>query len=239
MLWDIETAPIKGYLWGLYKPRPSHDDIIEGSSLLSVAWKWLGASKVYKASVDIDAPRNDKELITVIHDFLVHADVLVHHNGDKFDLRKYNARAVFYDIDPLPEIKTIDTLKIARKLYGFDSNRLDYLGKFLFGEGKLQTSHGLQKRVLDGDKSALKELVKYNKQDVLLLEKVYLKFRPYMVTHPNSALYRDVPKDTVMCPVCGHDDCMRNGIRFTKTRKYQRYQCKACRHNFPHGSALK
>lgn len=225
ILWDIETAPMVVTSWGLYKPRLSHDNIIEGTSLLSGAWKTLGEKEIHAVAVHPAKPREDKGAVKAIREALASADVLVAQNGDRFDLRVLNARLVFHGLDPLPPIKTVDTLKVAKKYFRFDSNRLDYLGEFLGVGRKIHTDYDLWLKVLlNGDKAALAAMVKYNKQDVALLEDVYLRLRPFMQTHPNRRL-----TDGDCCPLCGvAGKLQKRGFRLTRTTKRQAYQCQAC-----------
>jgi uncharacterized protein YprB with RNaseH-like and TPR domain len=208
--------------WGLFKPMLSHDNILQESLIISAAWKWHGDKEVYEAHINPARPKDDHQLIKTLYKVLLQADVLVAHNGDKFDLRKFNARAIYHRLKPLPKIPTIDTLKIARRVFYFNSNRLDYLGKFLCGTGKLPTTYDLWLDVMDGDAGALATMVKYNKADVVVLEKVYERLLPYIKNHPNAALYRDVK----VCPNCGSGNFQKRGFQFNLTTKRQRYQCE-------------
>jgi ribosomal protein S27AE len=225
LAWDVETSPIVGAVWGLWEQNLSHHHILEDWNLLTVAWKWIGKSKVEAAAVSPKSPTNDKELVKRVHAVLSEADVLVAHNGDKFDLKKFNARAIFNGLAPLPPITTIDTLKVAKSVFAFTSNRLDYLGHFL-GVGRKMETGGLNLwlKVMKGDKDALAKMVKYNKVDVEVLEGVYQKLRPYMRNHPNEGLTSKVE----CCPTCGSEKFAKSGVRHTRTRSYQRYQCGSC-----------
>ena len=120
-----------------------------------------------------------------MYEVLADTDLLIHHNGDKFDLKKLRARAMFHRMPPLTPVTTLDTLKVSRRLYGFMSHRLGYIAHHLGLNPKSDTSDGLWMRVLQGDKKALKEMVEYNKQDVLVLRDVYNIFRPHIENHPS------------------------------------------------------
>jgi len=76
-----------------------------------------------------------------------------------------------------------------------------------------------------GDPVAWKRMEKYAKQDVVLLEKVYLKMRPWMKNHPNLALYTG---GGLACPNCNSYNVMRRGYSYAQTQAYQRWQCKDC-----------
>jgi hypothetical protein len=109
------------------------------------------------------------------------------------------------------------------------SNKLDYLGKLLGVGRKIKTEPGLWMRVLNGDSKAVKEMIPYNVQDVLLLRDVYLKLRPYTKNHPNLELY-----GIEGCPYCGHTHVQSRGTEIAKdkgthkavSRIYRRFQCQ-------------
>lgn len=225
IIWDIETLPATVTTWGLWKPNLSHDNIIEDTSLVCAAWKELGAAGVTTAQVKASSPRDDKALAKKLRDALAAADVIVAHNGDKFDLKHLNARLVYWGLAPLPPIKTIDTLKVARRHFRFTSNRLDYLGKHLGLGKKIKTDYSLWTKILlDHDKNALESMVKYNAQDVKLLEAVYLKLRPFMQNHPNQRLFCDGE----VCPICKKGPIQKRGFRINRMTRHQAYQCQAC-----------
>ena len=65
------------------------------------------------------------------------------------------------------------TLKLSRSKFKFNSNKLDYIAKYLGMGEKIKTEFGLWKDiVLNKDKDAMAKMVKYCQQDVRLLEKV-------------------------------------------------------------------
>src|ERR1035437_8993712 len=125
---------------------------------------------------------------------------------------------------PLPPIPSIDTYKTAKQHLLCNSNRLDYLGKFLGLGGKLPTPKGLWLKVLQGDAAAVRLMVKYNRGDVLLLEKVFLKLQPYMSSH----IHRQLFGGDGACPRCGSNHIQMRGIHRATTNTYQRYQCQTC-----------
>lgn len=224
LIWDIETLPMELYSWSLYPDHLNHDNIIAETTIACVAFKWLGEEEIFHLAVSSSEPRNDFQLVVQMWQMISEADVLVAHNGDKFDLRKFNARVAFWHLPPPPPVLTVDTRKVAKKYFGFDSNRLDYLGRHFFGEGKIHTDFDLWKEVLKGSEEALEEMITYNKQDVRLLERVYLHMRPWMTNHPNMAL--ETPGN-IVCPVCGSTEYQSRGIRMNKTTTNHRYQCSA------------
>lgn len=71
-------------------------------------------------------------------------------------------------------------VKIATKNFYFNSNKLDYLASFLGYGNKIKTGLQLWKDVMNGSKEALQKMCDYCCHDVLLLEKVYHRFKPYV-----------------------------------------------------------
>jgi len=67
---------------------------------------------------------------------------------------------------------------------------------------------------------------KYNKQDVLLLEKVYKKLRPWTPRHPNLSVFGK--EDRPVCPHCASEKMYKDGKYHTNTNTYQAWECQDC-----------
>lgn len=223
LLLDIETSLMSASTFHLYPKYIPHTAIIKDWHIICWAAKWLNSDTIYSGKCDKDF--DDKKCTQKLRDMVAKADVVVGHNSDKFDLKKLNTRCIKHGINPFPKPVSIDTLKSARKEFGFTSNRLDYLGKYLGVGGKLETTPFLWDRVLAGDYKAVGEMLEYNKRDVTLLEDVYLKMRPYIRNHPNHNVWRDLDH---CCPNCGSVDISKWGFYRTQAGRYQRYVCESC-----------
>lgn len=227
LLLDIETSPSLGWVWQKYET-----DVIEFKKewyILSFSVKWLGSNKteVFTLADFTDFEKDitsDKNLCKKLWEYLDQCAICVGHNLDKFDLRKINARFIANGIKPPSPYKTIDTLKIAKKYFSFNSNKLNDLGITL-GLGKKIETGGFQlwKDCMDGDKKAFKRMATYNKNDVVLLEKVYLKLRPFATNHPNTRT-----EGGCACDTCGSSNIQYRGFNYSKMGKSQRWQCLDC-----------
>lgn len=232
LLWDIETSFNVVAAFSLFNDAPiNYRNILQEWHVISVSWKWLGEKKVHSVSVADDPvmfrlnPHNDFFILAKMLELFAEADAVVHHYGDKFDLPKINARLAYWKLGPLKPVIQIDTKKIASKYFKFNSNRLDYLGMFLGLGRKKETDPDLWLRCLQGDINAVEDMVKYNKSDVLLLEKVFERLYPFAAVSINRRLFMD--KDDV-CPKCGSKHITYRGYRYTTARKYRRFQCADC-----------
>lgn len=222
LILDIETSPNLAYVWGKYE-----QDVIEYHNewnILSFSAKWLNGKQVTKGLCDYK-DKTDKSIVSDLHKFLDEADIVVAHNGDQFDIRKIQARFSFYKMLPPSPFKTVDTKKVAKKYFAFNSNSLNDLGQHL-GIGKKFKHQGFELWLgcMNGDKKSWDIMKKYNKIDVILLEKIYLHFLPYMTNHPNYGIY----KDEEVCPNCGSHHLQSRGFAVTLSGKYRRFQCQDC-----------
>jgi hypothetical protein len=221
LLYDIETTPNLAYVWGKWQ-----QDVIAFESewkLLSVAFKWLGKKKIDVWGTDMGP---EQELVLLVHQLFDEADIVIAHNGDQFDQKMMNAKFIEYGLAPPSPYKTIDTKKVAKKYFRFTSNKLDDIGDLLGVGRKLQTGgFDLWLGCMQNDPKAWKKMKQYNKQDVVLLEKIYLKLRPWIDNHPSVAI---IDNHLDGCPKCGSDKLQSRGYRYTKVAKYKRYQCMGC-----------
>lgn len=232
-LLDIETSPITSYTWRAWQDNALK--IIEPSKLMSFSWKTLFAKETHvKCIADYETYSpgviNDELLVKDAWEVLDKSDVIISHHGDSFDLKKLNARFVYYGLSAPSSYQSIDTKKAASKFFRFDSNSLNNLAEYLNLGRKVENGgFSLWNKCISGDPKAWSLMKKYNVGDVKLLEKVYLALRPYMSNHPNLALITDNESETFdSCPTCLSENIARRGFSITKTGKRQRYQCGDC-----------
>lgn len=229
LFYDLETSfnQLAAFnLWERGGMSVPHENILSERYVICASWKWAGSKKIYGVSVLDDMkrfkvnPHDDLHVIRTLHDVLSEADVIVAHNGDRFDRKYHAARALINGLPALPPIASIDTLKVSRGNFLLNSHRLDYLASILGIGRKKATPRGLWIDVLKGDEKAVRTMLAYNKHDVVLLEAVYNKLLPFikkpMVTSAEG------------CPRCGSKNVQARGSQKTATQEYQRFQCQAC-----------
>lgn len=200
LFFDIEVSPNVIFSWNVgRKINVGYENILKERAVICICWKWEGNDKVYSLQWDNGS---DKKLIKEFVSVLLEADEIVGHNGDNFDLKWVRTRCLLHGVKSLPEFKSIDTLKIARKKFRFNSNRLDYIAKYLGMGGKINTSFDLWKNIcLSNNKKSLSDMVKYCKGDVLLLEKIYNKLSGFEPAKTHAGIY--VGNEKADCAHCG------------------------------------
>lgn len=230
LFFDIETMANLAWVWGKYE-----QDVIDFSQhwyILTVAYKWLGEDKIHAYSLpDFKGykkdKKNDKELCRKLWELFNEADVVVAHNGDEFDIKKAQARFVQHEFKPPQPFKSVDTKKVAKRYFRFDSNKLDDLGAYL-GIGRKMNTGGWELWegcAVKDNPASWKKMVLYNKRDVELLEKVYLALLPWINNHPNFNLYNGTIRS---CPNCGGNHLQLRGFQVSRVSRYQRFQCQDC-----------
>lgn len=234
LIFDIETAPLDVYAWSLWDKFTPLSFLKEDWFILSWAARWLGSSKSATMYEDMEGrvdTRDDSALLENIWLLLDEADVVVTQNGIKFDARKLNARFLANGYQKPSPYRHIDTLRIAKKEFGFTSNKLEYMtDRFCTKYKKLK--HGnfagmsLWLECLQENPKAWKEMKKYNKYDTLSLEELYMLVRGWDSKHPNFALYNDA--EEAQCNTCGSTELEENGFAYTNSSKFQRYRCTNC-----------
>ncbi len=215
LLFDIETAPNLGYIWGKYEQDVL--DYVEEGYMLCFAYKWLGE----KDTICLRAKGNRTKLVKALWKLFNEADVIIAHHGDQFDIKKANAYFAKAGLPPPSPYKTVDTKKVAKRYFKFNSNKLDDLGNYLGLGRKLQTGgFELWKGCMRNDKKSWAKMMEYNCQDVILLEEVYIKLLPWITNHPDRG-------QNLECPNC-KGKTERRGFSITRIGRKQRYQCQEC-----------
>lgn len=227
LLFDIETSPLVVFSWRIYDQRITPEQVIKDWYVISWSAKWLCDSTVHSDVIRSEetADGNDERVVKSMWKMLDDADIVVTHNGNQFDIKKLNTRFIFWGMNPPSHYQQIDTLQVARSNFDFTSNKLDYINGFLGIHQKTETNYALWKRCYSGEPAALHEMVTYNQNDVLILEELYFKLRPWIKGHPNVGLYFDSVE--TVCPNCG-GELIKQGNYYTPLNRYDAYRCTQC-----------
>lgn len=178
LFFDIEVSANIVFSWSIGEVRLSHDDIIKERSIICVCYKWEHEKEVHSLEWN---KGDDSQLVKKFAKIISSADEVVTQNGDSFDIKWFRTRCLFHGVPIPPKLNSIDTLKMARAAFRFNSNKLDYMGQFMNVGKKIKTDYSLWKEItLYNSNVAMKKMVDYCKQDVLLLEKVYKNLIPFV-----------------------------------------------------------
>ncbi len=219
---DIETRPTVAYIWRLFKENVGLNQIIDPGGMICFAAKWVGNREMHFHADWTEG--GHQAMVRAAHALISEADAVVTYNGDKFDIPKLTGEFLTAGLAPPPPVTSIDVYKTVRYKFGLLSNRLAFVGPFLKVGAKIKhEGFELWSKVNEGDERARAKMTKYCKQDVNLLERVYLKIRPYIRNHPHMGKI-----GSTACGACGSHKVQSRGIRRTRAMQIQRLHCQNC-----------
>lgn len=230
LVFDIETAPLKAFVWKIWEENVGLNQIVSDWHLLAWAAKWLDEKPIlYRDQREEKNVENDRKILEGLWRLLDEADVVVTQNGKKFDQRKVNARFAIHGLGPPSPYKHIDTRELAKRHFDFTSTSLEYLSDKLCKSHRKEKSRKfvgfeLWSECLKGNLEAWREMEKYNKADVLATEELYRKLAPWGTSVDLNAFHGDL---AFRCH-CGSLDLERRGFAYTAAGKYQRFVCRSC-----------
>jgi hypothetical protein len=239
-VYDIETSPIMAALWSMWQKHTDVNATMRDWRILTWAGKWFGDDEIISDSAFTDTDFNgfmtdinDQRIVASLMDKFDQADAVVAHNGNKFDQKKVQARAIIHGMRPPTPYKQIDTMLIAKGNGAFLSNRLDYLAKQLCGYGKLPTGGmSLWLGCLSGDEESWDTMLKYNIGDVDVLENVWVALAPWDKRTPSFVTHSSVEVHTCTNLACGSTNVVENGGTVkTGISEFIGYTCEDCGHH--------
>lgn len=221
LVFDIETAPARAFVWGLYDQNIAPSQIIEPSRVLCFAAKWLDEDKVQFYSERDGAD----DMIAAAWSLLDEADVVVGYNHVKFDVPHLQREMVVRGYGPPSPWIDVDLLPAVRRNFKFMSNKLGAVTESLGLDTKDDPGgFATWKAVLDGDTKAWRTMEKYNKQDVLVTQDLFVYLRGWLKL-PHAGLWSG---DMTACADCGCTRLTPDGVHRTKTAAYMRVVCEQC-----------
>lgn len=228
LVFDIETLPGVRYFWEQGQKDYNTDSIIKDWCVLSWSAKWLFEPE-HESMVLTPAEargHDDKRILDGIWKLLDQADIVVAHNGQKFDVVKLNWRFIVHDMLPPSPYQIVDTREHATKIKP-TSRKLDWLAEKLGYGHKLHTGYGLWVLCSEGDRDSLQKMLAYNEKDVYILEDIYVTLRPWL-KHPNMSLFVHTDKKVSLCPHCASDHINPIGNYYTGAGVFQSFRCENC-----------
>lgn len=229
LVFDIETAPIKTYVWRRWGQNINNAQTLNDDwPILTWSAKWLFEDDMLsdKMTPTEALERDDKRVVTSLWNLIEEADIVIAHNGLKFDMRMMNGRFFIHGIKPPSSVQVIDTLRAARRTMALPSFKLDDIATYLGKEGKIKTEMSWWTKFLEGDPEAIDRMQEYNDKDVYVLEEVYLSLRPWIKPHPNMGLF--IGDDIQCCPSCGSKNLEYLDKYATYVNLFDEIRCGDC-----------
>lgn len=180
---DLETSSLNadyGILGvAVIQPGDGTEPIVFRGDLMNRKWKTRRS--------------DDSAIVKAVGDALQGYDILVAHNGSTgrgFDLPFLQARRAKWGFSPLPRMKIIDPVQIARQQFRLSSNSLRSISAHMGLPPKMELAPSVWlEAFLDGDKDAMDTIVERCKSDVAILVEIVKRVKGYcrQLDHRGSA----------------------------------------------------
>jgi len=232
--YDIETSRIKADVWNTGKQYINHLQTRSETTIISIAWKYVGQDKVY--DLRWDENHCDKKMVS---EFLKHynkAAMVIGQNNNSFDNKLINTRAAKHRLFVDRYVKSFDIYRMAKRYFRLPSYSMAYMAKY-FGLTLKQSHEGIYmwEMIEYGNKEEQKEylqkMVDYNKGDIVTTEELYMTLKPYFGSVTNNAVKQGLAKWA--CPVSGSVDVKLLKTIFTEQGTVQRIlYCEGSKHQY-------
>jgi hypothetical protein len=234
LFYDIETAPLKAWVWSCGKQVVRHtqlDKLHSQYGIICITYCWNDGSPVKC----IDWGFEEQDTAKVVKEFdeiIKQADLAIGKNSDRFDTKMINAARMFAGLPGIPDwTKYTDDLEVQmRRYFRMPSQSLDYISSQLGLGGKIKMEMQDWIDIVEKNENgrkALAKMIKYGKKDTADTRTLWNKLSEHFDSKWNQATYLDVGM------ACKHADCgsthlIKNGTRVAGNTKYQRFCCQEC-----------
>ena len=216
--WDLNE--IKGWAG----KRIHADDVKEWPRTICAAWKWYDQEDVeFAAEWQVGGYDGFMRAVWEVFD---RADLIIGHNADRFDARHLMGGWAEMGLPAPSPYKVVDTLKIARGTFAYESNTLDALNKRLGIDAKTDKYDSrVAKAAVAGDKEAQDRIRFYNMGDIAASEALFDRLRPYARNVPHLGMWSD---DEMACPSCGSTMTATGKTVHANVQRYEHLTCPNC-----------
>jgi uncharacterized protein YprB with RNaseH-like and TPR domain len=234
MVYDIETSRVKADVWGTGKQYISHNQLRSRTTIISIAWKWIGSDRVYHLTWDKD--HCDKTMMEKFLKQYNKASMVIGQNNNSFDNKLINTRAAYHRLHVDRFVKSFDIYRMAKRYFRLPSYSMAYMAEY-FGLTLKQSHEGIYMWEMieygtpKQQKEYLQKMVDYNKGDIVTTEELYLTLKPYFAAVTNRAVQSGLPKWG--CPVSGSLNVKLLKTIFTEQGTVQRIlYCEDSKHQY-------
>lgn len=227
LFFDIEISPLIAYSWRIgYNININYENVIQEAKIICISYKWEDKDVV--KSLSWDKNQCDKQMLIDFIKIANEADEIIAHNGDRFDIKWLRTRCIFHRVPMFPKYRSLDTLTKAKAHFRFPNNRLDTIVQYL-GVGAKIKHEGFEmwRKCVEGDKQALKDMIRYCEGDIVALEDAFFVMQNYIKNNTHVGVHNGKLKAS--CPNCGSEDTglLKNNFTALGTIKRQ-MECNSC-----------
>lgn len=183
---DIETSPHLGRLWNVWQENLNASQLLEATYVLCFSAQWVGKKEIIHAS----SKNGHRRMLRLARSLLNRADIVIHYNGRKFDIRHLNREFMEYGIAPPSSFDQLDLYFAVRRNFNLPWYSLEYVAK-VFGLPKKGKSPGMECWLgcINGDPKAWEKMKVYNMRDIVTTHALYHRMLPWL---PNTIGFKRI-----------------------------------------------
>jgi DNA polymerase elongation subunit (family B) len=182
LILDIETRSLEVKTFGLRDQNISLNQVVSDGGVLCWSAKWLGEKEVFYKDFK-GSKKKEKELLKPLWKLMDEADIVLGQNSKSFDVKILVGKFMEHEMGLPSGFKQLDTLVISRRNCKFMSHKLEYMSNKFCKVRKLIHSKfpgfALWHQCELGNRKAWVEMEKYNKNDVLATEDLFVRLSEY------------------------------------------------------------
>jgi hypothetical protein len=226
LVFDLEVSTKIVHTYQMWDTSIPADRVIKDYYILAYSAKFVGEDKVYYLDTRY-SPGCDLHILEALSHLINQATHLCGHNLKSYDLPTLRARMIQKGVEPIPKLPILDTMRMAKKLFKFTSNKLSEVAKYL-NVDTMKDDHSefpgitLFTEAMNGNMRAFECMEKYCKTDSVVTEMILTKMMPWDGDINFQAVYGQAK-----C-TCGSVDFIKDGYLYTKTTQNQRFKCVNC-----------
>lgn len=238
LYFDMEKSPYLGWFYRSNNPQfINYNQIIQHDFIPCFQWQFEGEKKpsVYTMVDNLrfykSDPTNDIKVVKKISEVIDQCDVLVIHNGKRFDWPEYVRKLKFHRLPAVRKPYIFDTLTESKKENNFSNslkNIADYYGLTPKGENESDPAKLIYGPLKDRIEN-IKNLAEYGLKDIAPMREYFLLSKGYAERVPH------IKSGKVCCCYCGGQNYQNRGDQYlTGLNAYKNwYFCKDCQRKFP------
>lgn len=226
LFYDIETTPLKAWVWSLGKQVVRHGQLDENHNMydcICITYCWNDGKPA--KHLDWGYHKQDSARMFAKFDKLIKkADVVIGKNNARFDNRHLNVHRWLNGQPGMPEwIKWSDDLeKHVRKHFYLPSYSLDYISDLLGLGGKIKMQFSDWIDIVEKkNKASFDKMIKYGKKDIEDTRAIWEHCESHFEPRYNAAS----KAGDLRCKHCGSQNICKNGTRAAGKSMYQHFYC--------------
>ena len=232
LYYDLETTPLKAWVWGCGEQHIRHGQLDQNHNMwgiICVTYCWNDD----KPAKHIDYGYEEQDTAKLVSEFdevIRQADHIIGKNNKRFDDKMLNSLRMLNGLPPMPQWcnNNDDLEKQMRRHFRLPSHALDYISHKLGLGGKIKMEMQDWIDIVEKNENGLKsfnKMIKYGKKDVEDTRKLWNYLEQYVEPRFKANVFMG---DSHACTKCAGKNIIKYGTGMQSSTKMQKWYCQDC-----------